>query len=202
MRPLAIGCAAGFSGDRADAAGPVVATLASHEGPACLIFEVLAERTLALAQLARRANPDAGFEPQLDAMVAPILARCLERRISIVSNFGAANPRGAARRIADLAREQGLRAPKIAIVTGDDLSAPAHRRLLARELGSAIEGIDLVSANAYLGAEPIAAALAAGADIVVAGRVADPSLAVGPAMAHLGIAADDWERLGRVTMAG
>jgi hypothetical protein len=98
---------------------------------------------------------------------------------------------GAAKRIAAIAREQGLRAPKIAIVTGDDLSGAAYRNLLARELGSAIEGIDLVSANAYLGAEAIAAALDAGAEIVVAGRVADPSLAVGPAMAHYGIASDD-----------
>jgi hypothetical protein len=74
--------------------------------------------------------------------------------------------------------------------------------MLRRELGARIDGIDIVSANAYLGAEPIAAALAAGADIVVAGRVADPSLAVGPVMAELGISPDDWTRLGRATMAG
>ena len=74
MKALAIGCAAGFSGDRADAAGPVVETLMSREGSKCLMFEVLAERTLALAQLARRGDPDAGYEPQLEAMVAPVLA--------------------------------------------------------------------------------------------------------------------------------
>jgi len=202
MTPLSIGCAAGFSGDRVDAAGPVVNTLAKREGARVLMFEVLAERTLALAQLARRSHPDAGYEPQLDSIVSPILAKCLEHRIAIVSNFGAANPRGAARRVAAIARSQGLRAPRIAIVTGDDLSAPAYRNLLARELGSALDGIELVSANAYLGAEPIAKAIAAGAQVVVAGRVADPSLAVGPAMAHYGIAPDDWDRLGRATMAG
>jgi hypothetical protein len=199
---LHLGCAAGFSGDRTDAAAPVVATLARRGHASCLVFETLAERTLALAQLARRADPARGYEPLLDLMVTPILAACLEHRIRIVSNFGAANPAGAAKRIREIAREQGLRAPKIAVVSGDDLSGPAHRTLLERELGARLKGIEIVSANAYLGAEPIAAALRAGADVVVAGRVADPSLVVGPAMAHFDIAPDDWERLGRATMAG
>jgi hypothetical protein len=199
---LHIGCGAGFSGDRTDAAGPVVATLARRGGPACLIFETLAERTLALAQLARRRDPGAGYEPLLDRILRPILAACLEHRIRIVSNFGAANPPAAAARILAMAGELGLRAPRIAVIHGDDLSGPAHRKLLERELGAALEGIEIVTANAYLGAEPIAAALDAGADIVVAGRVADPSLVVGPAMAHFGIAPDDWTALGRATMAG
>ena len=199
---LFVGCAAGFSGDRTDAAGPVVAALAARGGPAYLVFETLAERTLALAQLARRRDPSAGYEPLLDDIVAPILGECLARGIRIVSNFGAANPRGAALRIREIAREQGLRTPRIAVLHGDDLSGAEHRALLRGELGAAVDGIDIVSANAYLGAEPIAAALADGADIVVAGRVADPSLVVGPAMAHFGLAPDDWERLGRFTMAG
>ena len=88
------------------------------------------------------------------------------------------------------------------MVSGDDLSGPEHRELLRRELGSSFDRVEVVSANAYLGAEPIAAALRAGADIVVCGRVADPSLVVGPAMAHFDFAPDDWERLGRATMAG
>ena len=70
---MRVGCAAGFSGDRTDAAGPVVATLVARGGPSYLVFETLAERTLALAQLARRANPQAGYEPLLDLMVTPIL---------------------------------------------------------------------------------------------------------------------------------
>ena len=203
---LLIGCAAGFSGDRVDAAAPVVETLIARGGPAYLIFETLAERTLALAQLARRKDPAAGYEPQLDAMLRPILQRCLEHGIRIVSNFGAANPRGAARRIRALAGELGLAVPRIAIVTGDDLSAPEFRNLLLEHLGPQGAGFgaadSIVSANAYLGAEPIAAALAAGAQIVVCGRVADPSLAVGPVLAHFGWRADDWDRLGRATMAG
>src|SRR5438105_14528286 len=86
---LRIGCAAGFSGDRTDAATPVVDALLASGGPSVLIFETLAERTLALAQLARRADPQAGFEPLLDEMLRPVLARCLRGGVRIVSNFGA-----------------------------------------------------------------------------------------------------------------
>lgn len=196
--PLRIGCAAGFSGDRTDGAAPIVAHLAAVGGPATLIFETLAERTLALAQIARRSQPDGGYEPLLVELVAPVLATCLEAGIPIVSNFGAANPAGAARRIAALAAEQGLRPPRIAIVEGDDLGGPDQRPLLA----GAADGLDVVSANAYLGAEAIAAALIEGADVVVCGRVADPSLALGPALAHYRWAPDDWDRLARATMAG
>jgi hypothetical protein len=202
MKALMVGCAAGFSGDRTDAALPVVQTLIRRGGPSVLIFETLAERTLALAQLARKSDPDAGYEPLLDEMVTPVLRLCLDHRIPIVSNFGAANPRGAATRIAKIASELGCRTPRLAIVTGDDVSSPAHRGGLLAALGAAAEGIEIASANAYLGAEAIADALRAGADIVVTGRVADPSLTVGPALAHYGWAADDWDRLARATMAG
>lgn len=199
---LRIGCAAGFSGDRTDAAAPVVDALVAAGGPAVLIFETLAERTLALAQLARRADPDAGYEPLLDDLLRPVLARCLAHGIRIVSNFGAANPAGAARRIHALARELGLAPPRIAVVEGDDVSGAAHRDALAAALGAQGHGLRTVSANAYLGAEAIADALGAGAQIVVCGRVADPSLTVGPALAHFGWARDDWDRIARATMAG
>lgn len=204
--PLFIGCAAGFSGDRVDAAGPVVDTLiarlAECGGSACLIFETLAERTLALAQLRRRADPQAGYEPLLDLMLRSVLARCLQHGIRIVSNFGAANPAAAARHIQRMAQELGLPTPRIAVVHGDDLSAPAQRALLRTHLGEAVDALQVVSANAYIGAEPIAAALRAGAQIVVAGRVADPSLALGPALAHYGWRADDWDAIAGATMAG
>lgn len=199
--PLHIGCAAGFSGDRSDGAGPVVDTLVARGG-GFLIFETLAERTLALAQLARGQDPDAGYEPLLDELVAPVLARCLRHGIRIVSNFGAANPAGAARRILQLAAEQGLPRPRVAVVEGDALDTPAQRALLRERLGQRYDELDIVSANAYLGAHEIAEALRAGAQIVVAGRVADPSLALGPALAHFGWAMDDWDRLARGTMAG
>jgi hypothetical protein len=127
---------------------------------------------------------------------------CLAHGIRIVSNFGAANPRAAARHIARMARELGAAAPRIAVVEGDDLSGPSNLALLHEALGAQMDGLRIVSANAYIGAEPIAEALDAGAQIVVCGRVADPSLTVGPAMSHFGWRADDWHRLGRATMAG
>ena len=199
---LYIGCAAGFSGDRIDAAGPVVDTLVRLGGTGVLIFETLAERTLALAQLARRDDPEAGYEPLLDDLVRPVLARCLAHRIRIVSNFGAANPAAAARRIIAIAAELGLQPPRVAVVLGDDVSGPAHRAELLARLGEAGRDIEIASANAYLGAEAIAEALRAGADVVVCGRVADPSLALGPALAHHGWALDDWDALAGATMAG
>ena len=200
--PLLIGCAAGFSGDRLDAAAPVVQALVDSGRPGVLIFETLAERTLALAQLARRANPDAGYEPLLDELLRPVLAQCVQHGVRIVSNFGAANPRGAALRIQQLAAELGARRPRVAVVHGDDLSGAQHRAVLERALGPSMPAQPIVSANAYIGAESIAQALRAGADIVVCGRVADPALVLGPALAHYGWCMDDWDRLARATMAG
>ncbi|SPA33816.1 conserved hypothetical protein, DUF1446 [Cupriavidus taiwanensis] len=200
--PLLIGSGAGFSGDRTDAALPVVRTLIAAAQPTALIFETLAERTLALAQLARRNNPAQGYEPLLDALLAPVLGLCLQHRIAIVGNFGAANPRAAARRVLQLASELDLAAPRVAVVEGDDLSDAAGRARLHGILGDAFDAERFVCANAYIGAQGIAEALAAGADVVVCGRVADPALALGPAMAHFGWAWDDWDRLAAATMAG
>jgi hypothetical protein len=197
-----IGCAAGFSGDRTDAAGPMVDELIRGGTAACLIFETLAERTLALAQLARRADPDQGYEPLLDELLTPVLARCLQHGVRIVSNMGAANPRAAARRIHALARELSLPRPRIAVIEGDDVAGPAWRDALMAQVGEALRERPVVSANVYIGASAIADALRAGADIVIAGRVADPSLVLGPALAHFGWALDDWDRLAGATMAG
>ncbi|MWL90746.1 acyclic terpene utilization AtuA family protein [Cupriavidus sp. SW-Y-13] len=200
--PLLIGSGAGFSGDRTDAALPVVRTLIAAGGPGALIFETLAERTLALAQLARRDNPEHGYEPLLDLLLTPVLGLCLTHGIPIIGNFGAANPRAAARRVLALAAELGLPAPRVAVVEGDDLSHDAGRAMLRRIVGESFPETRFVCANAYIGARAIADALREGAQVVVCGRVADPALAVGPAMAHFDWAWDDWNRLAAATMAG
>lgn len=199
---LRIGCGAGFSGDRWDAAVPVVRTLRAMGGPAVLMFETLAERTLALAQLKRRQDPDAGWEPSLERFVGPVLRDCVEGGIPIVGNFGAANPLGAARRLQQLAASLGLPALKIAVVQGDDLLAALPADRMQQLLPAALHGTPLVSANAYLGAGQIADALRAGAQVVVTGRVADPALALGPMLAHFDWSDDDWDRLACGTMAG
>jgi hypothetical protein len=207
---VAIGAGAGFAGDRTDAAGPVADALARFEGPRFLMFECLAERTLALAQLERRRDPSRGFNPALERFVGPVLGRCLRDNIRIVGNFGAANPRGAAERVLALAREQGLRAPRIAVVEGDDVRGVLSAKdLAARETDGAIlrdailrDAGEVIAANVYLGASPIADALGQGADVVVTGRVADSALALGPLMHAFDWQASDWDALAAGTLAG
>ncbi len=200
-----IGAGAGFAGDRTDAAGPVVDALARLAGPRFLMFETLAERTLALSQLERRRDPRRGFNPALDRFVGPVLGRCLRDEIKIIGNFGAANPRAAAARILELAREQGLRSPRVAVVEGDDLAGTlTTKQLAARETGGAIlrDATEIIAANLYLGAGPIAQALDQGAEIVVTGRVADSALALGPLIHAFRWRSDDWDRLAAGTLAG
>jgi hypothetical protein len=180
----------------------VVRTLVQRGGPAALIFENLAERTLALQQLARRRDPLLGYEPLLQQELQPILADCLAHGITIVGNFGAANPRGAADAIRKLAAELGLPVPRIGVVGGDDLSDGPGRELMQQRLGTDFDAGRFVCANAYQGAMEIADAIRAGAQVVVTGRVADPSLVLGPAVAHFGWSATDWDRLAGGTMAG
>jgi hypothetical protein len=200
-----IGAGAGFAGDRAGAALPVVQALAASGVPAFLIFETLAERTLALAQLERQRDPQAGYSPSLVALLQPVLALCLHHKIRIVSNFGAAHPQAAAQRIRAMAAAAGFPQAKIAVVSGDDLSARLTTAdLAARETdGRLLQGRDsVVAANAYLGARPIAEALDAGAEIVVTGRVADPALVLGPLVHAFGWRWDDWDRLAAGTLVG
>src|SRR5262245_53419431 len=116
MTKVSIGAAAGFAGDRSDAGGPLVDALAAHAGPRFLMFETLAERTLALCHLERQQNPQRGYSPALERLLSPVLARCLASGIKIVGNFGAANPAAAAHRIAGMASSLSLRSPRIAAV--------------------------------------------------------------------------------------
>lgn len=206
LEKFRIGNCAGFSGDRVDAPAPVVATLAASGGPAALFFEVLGERTVALAQLERQRQPDRGYEPMLERLLAPILRPCADAGIPILGNFGAANPPAAAALIARLAIAAGLPDLRIAIIGGDDVRHTLDLATAApHEVDGALHSADparLIAANAYLGAGPMVDALAAGAQVVVAGRVSDPSLALAPLIHHFGWAADDWDRLAAGAMVG
>ncbi|HWL83372.1 MAG TPA: acyclic terpene utilization AtuA family protein [Roseomonas sp.] len=202
---LRIGCGSGFSGDRLDAPGPVVEALIAAGGPAALMLEVLGERTLALAQRERLHRPEAGFEPALLDLLRPILARCAAHGIPIVTNGGAANPRGAAQAVLGLARELGLPELRVGVVEGDDIrgtDALADLDPWEGDAGAVLEPEKVVAANVYLGAAPIAEALRRGAQVVITGRCSDPALALGPMLAHFGWAEDDWDRLAAGTMAG
>ncbi|GAA6142424.1 acyclic terpene utilization AtuA family protein [Hydrogenophaga sp. 5NK40-0174] len=200
-----IGCGAGFAGDRPDAPGPVVQALIDSGRPSYLIFEMLAERTLALAQLRRRTQADGGYFQGLRQLLTPILAACHAHRIPIIGNFGAADPLGAARFIRGIAADVGCPSIRVAAVTGDDmLSQMDARQILGmpRHPHMEITPNALVSANVYMGADGIANALGLGADVVVTGRVADPALALGALKHHFRWPDDDWDRLAAGVLAG
>jgi len=199
---VSVGCGAGFSGDRLDAPLPVVRSLVKAGGPAAIMFETLGDRTLVLAQLRRLENPQQGYEPLLARMLEPILEPCLAHGIRILGNFGQANPAGAARVIAALGRRLGCRPIRIAVVVGDDLIASGAIEGLEDASGAPQALGDVICANAYLGAAPLVEALAAGADVVVTGRVADPSLALAPLAFHHGWSLDDPALAAAGTLAG
>jgi hypothetical protein len=200
-----IAAAAGFAADRTDAGIPLVRDLMGRKGNRFLIYETLGERTLALSQLERRRDPSRGYNPALELFLEPIIHDCLKSGIRIVGNFGAANPRGAAAVIADLATRRGFPTARIAVVEGDDLSGRMSADDLAkRETGGRLLASRpaIIAANAYLGASPIAEALRQGADIVITGRVADAALTLGPLLYSFGWPLDDWQRLAAGTLAG
>ena len=170
MRTIRIGSGAGYSGDRIEPA----LELAEQGEIQYLAFECLGARTVALAQQARMKNPDGGYDPLLEERMRAVLPVCAARGIKIVTNMGAANPAAASRKTAAIAKSLGLSQLKIAAVIGDDvLDACKDGDLPIMELDGTIKqlGNRLLSANAYLGAEPMAQALNAGADIVITGRV-------------------------------
>jgi hypothetical protein len=201
MRQIRIGAGAGYSGDRIE---PAV-ELAEQGELQYLVFECLAERTIALAQQAKLKDPALGYDPLLPERFRAVLPLCHAKGIKIVSNMGAANPQAAAERTRTVAQELGLTNLKIAAITGDDvLSHLSNGDYRIEETGAAVADIvnRIVSANAYIGAQPIAEALAKGADIVIVGRAADPSLFAGPLIHEFGWTLDDWHRLGQATLIG
>ncbi|WP_333976719.1 acyclic terpene utilization AtuA family protein [Burkholderia cepacia] len=200
-RRVRIGAGAGYSGDRIE---PAV-ELAEHGQLDYLVFECLAERTIAIAQQARRQDPSLGYDPLLDARMRAVLPVAVPKGVRIVSNMGAANPRAAARRTARIAQSLGVAGLKVAAVEGDDvLDVVLRGAFRFEESGDDVAAYRdrIVSANAYLGAAPIVDALAAGADVVLTGRVADPSLFAAPLIHAFGWRMDDWDTLGAATVVG
>jgi hypothetical protein len=201
MSVYRIGAGAGYAGDRIDPAQ----ALAERGKLNALVFECLAERTIALAQLRRQADPAAGFDPLLAARLRAVLPACVANGTTIVTNMGAANPLAAGQAVLAVARELGLPRLRVAVVTGDDvLDWMQTHDVPLLDSPDTVRSLDgrLISANAYLGADALLPALASGADVVVAGRVADPALFLAPLMHHFGWAADDWPRLGAGLVVG
>ncbi len=200
MRHIKIGSGAGYAGDRIEPA----AELAEKGGIDYLVFECLAERTIALAQRAKLADPASGFDPLLEDRMRAVLPACRKNGIRILTNMGAANPLGAAERVREIARSLRLAGLKVAAVTGDDVLSVIKSAAYIDDTGQPIRrfGDRLLSANAYIGAQSLVEALAQGADVIITGRAADPALFLAPLIHEFGWAMDDWHRLGQGTLVG
>jgi hypothetical protein len=201
MRTIRVGSGAGYSGDRIEPAVEV----AEKGDVDYLVFECLAERTIALAQQAKLKNPNAGYDPLLEQRMKAVLATCKAKGIKIVTNMGAANPLAGAKKTAEIAKSLGVAGLKIAAVTGDDvMGALRDKSYILQETGKSTAdlGNRIVSANAYVGVASIVEALAGGADVVITGRAADPALFMAPLVCEFGWAMDDWDKLGKGTVVG
>ena len=150
------------------------------------------------------ADPEAGYNPLLERRLRQILPLCAAHGTRLITNMGVANPRGAAAKTAQVARALGLRGLRIAALEGDDVGVLIGEDTPLPDSGLTVGevGRPMVGANAYLGADAILPALEADADVVITGRVADPSLFLAPLRHAFGWAADDWPILGAGTLVG
>jgi hypothetical protein len=195
---LRIGAGASYAGDRIEPA----ALLAEHGALDYLVFETLAERTIALAQVQRLKDPATGYNELMEERLRAVLPHCKAQGTRIVSSMGAANPQAAAHKAAQIVREMKLGPLKIAAVIGDDVLEYCRanaQTLPIMESGlplSSLQG-EILSANAYLGADNIVQALEQGADMVLTGRVADCSLFLAPMIHEFGWSQSDWHLLGQ-----
>ena len=197
-----IGVGAGMADDRV---GPGVSLLRDCDID-YLVCECLAERTIAREQLNRRKSPELGYTPMLPERIRAFAPLCREKGVRLVSNMGAAHPLGAAKAARRVAAEAGVQNLTCAAVLGDDVTdiVRRHPELQLLEGGATLEALlpKMASANAYLGADVVRDGLATGAEMVLTGRVADPSLFLGVAMHHHGWSYDDLPLLAAGTMTG
>jgi hypothetical protein len=200
-RSVRLGAGSGFSGDRIDPAEK----LARHADLDYLIFECLGERTVAAGNARRLENPDEGYDPLLAARMRAVLPHTLASGTTVITNAGAANPLAAAELVSGIASRSTDRQVRVAAITGDAVLEQVLRHdPVVWETGKRLSEHDeeLVSANAYIGAEAVIPALELDADVVVTGRLADPSLYVAPLAHHFGWDLADHETIGAATAIG
>lgn len=198
-RVVRIGGASGAWGDSPMSVGQLLGA-----GVDYLMMDYLAEVTMSLLARARAKDPAAGFAPDMVTYLQPHLAAMADGGVKVVSNAGGVNPQACKQALEAACQAQGVRL-KVAAVEGDDLlpMVDALRQQGVREWVSG-EPLPqrLLTANAYLGALPIAAALAAGADIVITGRCADSALALGVLMHEFGWTPEEHDRLAAGSLVG
>jgi len=207
MSTIRIGNAAGFWGDNLDAP-----RLLCESGRLdYLTLEYLAELTLSILAHQKSRDPQAGYVTDFPTVVKSLIPTLTAQpNLKIVTNAGGINPQACAAAVAQTLEEAGLGEIKVAAVAGDDILGELDRLCADGEAFTNLETGEsltevrerLSSANAYLGAAGIVEALAAGARVVITGRVADASLTVGPAIHEFGWGWDDWDRLAAATVAG
>lgn len=199
-RPLRIGCASGFWGDSEAGAAQLV-----RGGQIdYLVFDYLAEITMSLLARARAKSPDAGYTPDFVKVISRLAPEIQAQGIRVVANAGGVNPKACASALAAALRDQGI-FMRIAVIEGDDLSdqVTVLRSEDTREMftGESMPA-SFLSVNAYLGAQPIAAALDAGAQVVITGRVVDSAVTLAPLVHEFGWAWNDWDKLATGSLAG
>lgn len=202
MKKIRIGSGAGYAGDRLEPA----LELMEKGNLDYIIFECLAERTIAIAQEQKIKNPDKGYNGLLEYRMNKVLPLCVEKRVKVITNMGAANPQAAAAVIKRMAEEKGIKGLKIASVLGDDIYGDIEKYMDydVLELETKLENIkdQIVSANVYIGADGVVEALKNDADIVVTGRIADPALVLGPIMYEFGWDSEEYDKIGKGIMIG
>lgn len=206
MKTVRVANGQGFWGDSVDAPLELLAG-----GPIDYLgMDYLAEVTLSIMMRQKLKNPAAGYATDFLDFVRRALPRLVEKNVKVVTNAGGLNPRACREQVFEIARGMGIQGLKVGIVEGDDLLArlpdlvAAGHPLANMDSGEPISSVldRVTSANAYLGARPVAEALGQGAQIVLCGRVTDTALALGPLVFEHGWAADDWDRLAAGTIAG
>ncbi len=195
-----IGTGAGFSSDRLE---PALDLLRDGRLQA-MVFECVGERTLAFGHRDRRADPSKGYNPLLEHRMRAVLPLARAAGTRIITNMGVANPRAAALKTIKVASELGLDGLKVAAVTGDEVSHLLGPETPLLEPGCRLKetGREMLAANAYLGIDAILPAIEADADVIITGRVADPSLFLAPIAHHYSWDLDDWAKLGAGTAVG
>lgn len=201
MKTIHIGCASGFWGDSFMAAPQLLAAPKLDY----LVFDYLAEITMSILARAKSKNPEHGYALDfVDPVIKNLLPQLAAKKVKVVSNAGGVNPRACAEAIENLIRQQGL-SLVVAVVTGDDILDRVGE-LRAAGVKEMFSGAplpeSLMSASAYLGAFPIARALAEGADIVITGRCVDSAVTLGPCIHEFGWKAEDYDRLAGGSLAG
>ena len=197
-KTVRIGAGASYAGDRVEPA----TELAAHGRLDYLVYETLAERTIALANLTRMQDPARGYNEMLEDRLRAALPHCRRYGTRVITSMGAANPLGALAKTAEIVRDLRLGPMRIGAVLGDDVLEYCRHNaatLPIMETGlplATLEG-EIVSANAYLGADNIVESLRRGADIVITGRVADCSLVLAPMIHEFGWGMNNWDLLGQ-----